>query len=305
MRVTQGMIAKNSLRFIGSSYDKLDRLQQQVSTGKKITKASDDPVVAMKGMQYRTQLAQVNQYQRNVSQGFTWLENSESSVNSETDIMGKIRDLMIKAKSDSNGETELKAIGTEIGQLKKQLVSVANTQVNGRYLFNGTNSDVPPITENADGTYTYNYENYKSASDVNINISNGAVLKVNSDPNSAFGGVAQNGDNVFEFLNSLEASLSKGTLSEADSNQILSDIDGFTDKMNAEKSNIGARTNRLELIKTRLESQAATAEKVLSDNEDVEMEDVIVDYLSQQTVHKAALSVNANIIQPSLIDFLK
>ena len=96
----------------------------------------------MKGMQYRTQLAQVNQYQRNVSQGFTWLENSESSVNSETDIMGKIRDLMVQAKSDSNGETELKAIGTEIGQLKKQLVSVANTQVNGRYLFNGTNSDV-------------------------------------------------------------------------------------------------------------------------------------------------------------------
>ncbi|CUB43839.1 MULTISPECIES: flagellar hook-associated protein FlgL [Bacillus] len=305
MRVTQGMIAKNSLRFIGSSYDKLDRLQQQVSTGKKITKASDDPVVAMKGMQYRTQLAQVNQYQRNVSQGFTWLENSESSVNSETDIMGKIRDLMVQAKSDSNGETELKAIGTEIGQLKKQLVSVANTQVNGRYLFNGTNSDVPPITENADGTYTYNYENYTGASDVNINISNGAVLKVNSDPNSAFGGVAQNGDNIFEFLNSLEASLSKGTLSEADSNQILSDIDGFTDKMNAEKSNIGARTNRLELIQTRLESQAATAEKVLSDNEDVEMEDVIVDYLSQQTVHRAALSVNANIIQPSLIDFLK
>ncbi len=259
----------------------------------------------MKGMQYRTQLAQVNQYQRNVSQGFTWLENSESSVNSETDIMGKIRDLMVQAKSDSNGETELKAIGTEIGQLKKQLVSVANTQVNGRYLFNGTNSDVPPITENADGTYTYNYENYTGASDVNINISNGAVLKVNSDPNSAFGGVAQNGDNVFEFLNSLEASLSKGTLSEADSNQILSDIDGFTDKMNAEKSNIGARTNRLELIQTRLESQAATAEKVLSDNEDVEMEDVIVDYLSQQTVHRAALSVNANIIQPSLIDFLK
>ena len=80
----------------------------------KITKASDDPVVAMKGMQYRTQLAQVNQYQRNVSQGFTWLENSESSVNSETDIMGKIRDLMVQAKSDSNGETELKAIGTEI-----------------------------------------------------------------------------------------------------------------------------------------------------------------------------------------------
>lgn len=134
MRVTQGMIAKNSLRYINSSYGKLDKLQSQISSGKKITKASDDPVVAMKSLKYNTQLSQVKQYQSNASQAFTWLENTETNITEGIDIMAKIRELTVKAQNSTNGKDELNAIGVEIGQLKDQLIQIANTQVNGRYL---------------------------------------------------------------------------------------------------------------------------------------------------------------------------
>lgn len=101
----------------------------------------------MKSLKYNTQLSQVKQYQSNASQAFTWLENTETNITEGIDIMGKIRELTVKAQNSTNGEEELNAIGVEIGQLKDQLIQIANTQVNGRYLFNGTNSDVAPITK--------------------------------------------------------------------------------------------------------------------------------------------------------------
>ncbi|MEC2309885.1 flagellar hook-associated protein FlgL [Bacillus atrophaeus] len=298
MRVTQGMIQQNSLRYIGSSYAKLDKLQSQVSSGKKISKASDDPIVAMKSLKYNTQLSQVKQYQSNASQAFTWLENTETNITEGIDVLSKVRDLVVQAKNGQNGEAELKSIGVEVNQLKEQLLNIANTQVNGRYIFNGTNSDSPPVVDNGDGTYTI-----PDADDVNVNISSNMTLKVNSDPKSAFGGTSASGQNVFEMLESLENALNSGSVDDMKST--LSDIDQFTDGMSAERSDIGARYNRLELINKRLETQEETATKVLSDNEDVELEEVITDFIAQQSVHRAALAVNAKIVQPTLIDFLK
>lgn len=95
--------------------------------------------------------------------------------------MSKVRELAVEAQNDTNGEPERQAIGVEVKQLKEQLLNIANTQVNGRYIFNGTNSDKPPVTDNGDGTYTIS-----DTADVVVNISNNMSLKVNSDPKSAF-----------------------------------------------------------------------------------------------------------------------
>ncbi|AKL86527.1 MAG: flagellar hook-associated protein FlgL [Bacillota bacterium] len=298
MRVTQGMIQQNSLRYIGSSYAKLDKLQSQVSSGKKISKASDDPIVAMKSLKYNTQLSQVKQYQSNASQAFTWLENTETNITEGIDIMSKVRELAVQAKNNTNGKSELQAIGVEVKQLKEQLLSIANTQVNGRYIFNGTNSDTPPVVDNGDGTYTIS-----DTDDVTVNVTSNLTLKVNSDPKSAFGGSSESGQNVFEMLDSFQKALNSGSLEDMDS--VLDNIDQFSDGMSAERSDLGARYNRLELINTRLASQEETATKVLSDNEDVELEEIITEFIAQQSVHRASLAVNAQIVQPTLIDFLK
>ncbi|ALC82498.1 MULTISPECIES: flagellar hook-associated protein FlgL [Bacillus] len=303
MRITQGMLSQNSLRHITSSYEKMGKLQNQLSTGKKITRASDDPVVAMKSMQNRTSLEEVNQYTRNLTEAGSWLDNTETNITEGIDVLSRIRELVVSANNETNGLEERKAIGVEIGQLKEQMISSANSQVAGKYIFNGTKTDQAPIVKNDDGSYTYNFENYESTSDVNINVSKGVTLKVNSDPNEAFGGSSTSGQNIFEMLTDLENELKTGTLNNEKS--FLSDIDGFSNQMIAERSDIGARTNRMELVESRLEQQKVVATRMLSDNEDVDFEKVITDLLSQESVHRAALSTNSRIIQPTLIDFLR
>lgn len=81
-------------------------------------------------------------------------------------------------------------------------------------------------------------------------------------------------------LNSFETALNSGSLDDVDS--VLDDIDQFSDGMSAERSDIGARYNRLELINTRLSAQEETATKVLSDNEDVELEEIITEFIAQR-----------------------
>ena len=68
MRVTQSMLSNNVLRHLSKSYSKLGKLQDQLSTQKKITRPSDDPVVAMLGLGYRKDLNRVQQYNRNIGE---------------------------------------------------------------------------------------------------------------------------------------------------------------------------------------------------------------------------------------------
>lgn len=294
MRVTQSMLSTNTLRHLSNSYSQLAKLQDQLSTGKKISRPSDDPVVAVKGMYYRSNLNQIEQYQRNVSEAYTWLENSEAGINQSNDALQKVRELLIQGKNGTNNGSDLQAIAAEVSQLRDDIVNVANTKVAGNYIFNGTKTNTPPITTNADGSLNFDQMDTSSFA---IEVSQGVNLKVNSNSENLF-----NRD-LFATLDSIIQSLNSGDMQSGD--ELLSDLDGHIATLTAEWSDLGARTNRLELIESRLQDQEIIATTILSDNEDADLERVIIDMTAQESVHNAAMSVGANIIQTSLIDFLK
>lgn len=302
MRVTQGMISQNSLRNISKSYEKLSKINEQAQTGKRFTKTSDDPVAAVKSLQYSTALFRNEQYKNNLNEAQNWIDTSETSVTEIIDIMSNIRDKVLDAANGTKQPEDLAAIGVEIGQMKNQIIDAMNTQMLGKFVFNGTNTNVKPVVENADGTYTFNFENYTDANAVQANISDGITLNVNSNPISAFGGQA-NGQNVIEMLTDLENSLKNGTF--ANSDDALGSIDQFKEVMSAERSDLGARLNRVDLVGSRLTSQFQVLKNAKSDNEDVESEKAILDLLQQETVNRAALATTAKVIQPSLVDFLR
>ncbi|WP_406686218.1 flagellin, partial [Rossellomorea vietnamensis] len=101
----------------------------------------------------------------------------------------------------------------------------------------------------------------------------------------------------------IQDSLESGDVSSLDSQ--LESLDGVMNTLSAERSDLGARYNRLEMVDDRLAQQEVTANRILSDNEDADIERVITDLKTQESVHRAALSVGARIIQPTLMDFLR
>ncbi|AQU76385.1 flagellar hook-associated protein FlgL [Priestia megaterium] len=293
MRVTQGMLAANSLKQISNSYNKLETLQNQLSTGKKITRPSDDPIVATKGMAYRSNLSEVNQYKRNLTEAQSWFDSSESGLEQVNSILQRTKELVVQGLNGTNESDDRQAIAREIEQLKLDYMQVGNTQVAGNYIFNGVNVGAAPISENASGMIESNI----NLDPFSVEVSKSIQLRVNIHPENIFG------QGAFDLMNNVQTAFEQNDVNSL--KDLSTQVDTQLSTLLAERSELGARSNRLELIENRLDSQEITATKMLSNNEDADIEKVITDLTVQESVHRAALGVGAQIIQPTLLDFLR
>ena len=290
MRVTQSMIANSSLRNISNSYSKIAKLDEQIATGKKFTKPSDNPVSAMRAMGYRTDLNRIGQYQANISEVRNWVDSTDDALDNVNSALQKIRELTVQASNGSLEENQRKYIAEEITQLREQIVSIADTQVGGKYIFGGTKTDQKP-SENISG----------ATEEIKLEVFSGIELPLNVP-----------GKNVFESLISEDGPLKKlindlnnAAVSEETIGSHLSVIDAEIDKILNSRATIGARQNRVDLMESRLDSQEVSSTRILSDNEDIDLERAIMDLTIQESVHRAALAVGAKVIQPTLMDFLR
>jgi flagellar hook-associated protein 3 FlgL len=295
------MLTNNSMRNLSSSYARMGQLQDQLATGKKITKPSDDPVVAMKGMFYRSNLTSIEQYKRNLSELYLWMDNSEAGIDQANQGLQRVRELTLQGKNGTLSEEDKKAVAVEIEQIKKDLVGVAETKVAGRYIFHGTDIGNSPIKNGnpADGTAPQVADNLTSAviGSYNVEVSQGVSLKANVNPGNVFS------QKLFDTVHNIQKALESGDTDVLDTE--LGNLDDVMETLSAERSELGARYNRLEMIDDRLGQQEVVANRILSDNEDADIERVITDLKTQESVHRAALGVGARIIQPTLMDFLR
>ncbi|CQR46398.1 Flagellar hook-associated protein 3 [Paraliobacillus sp. PM-2] len=304
MRVTQSMLSNNMLRNLSNSYSNLDKYMDQLSTGKKINRPSDDPVIAMKGMNYRSQVSSVEQYERNLSEVHNWMDNSDAALDETTQALQRLRELAVQASNGTYEEGQRKNIAEEVDQLKNHLVEIANTKVNNKYIFNGTNTTGtedasgevhPPVRTDDNGNVTTVASNNDS---VMIEVISGTKIKTNITPENVFN--QDLFDDIQAFSNALKSDASDEALGDH-----IGVIDTHIDQTVNERADLGARMNRVELIEDRLENQSISANKMMSDNEDADLEEVIIKLTTQESVHRAALSAGSRVIQPTLLDFLR
>ncbi|WP_025727194.1 flagellar hook-associated protein FlgL [Heyndrickxia ginsengihumi] len=298
MRVTQSMLASNFLNNLSKNYQKMATYQEQLSSGKKINKLSDDPLSAMKGIEYRRTVSQVQQFESNFSEANTWTETTNDALSEANSVMQQIRDLTVQASSTGTlTDTDRSAIADEVEQLRDQLVTIANTKVGDKYIFNGTDTVDKPIDvdiSTVGTTSTLNINNQP----VQIELSKGIYLQVNSDGSKAFS------NDLFSDLNSLLSDLKSDQPSQP-LDSYLSKIDDHTNAILSELSLTGARSNRIEMMQDRVTQQETTSTELMSNNEDADITEIYTDYSVQQSVYEAALKIGAQVMQPTLLDFLK
>lgn len=286
------MLSNNFLRNLNTSYEKMGKIQDQIASQKKITRPSDDPVVAMKGIGYRTNLQAVEQYKRNFSEAHNWIDNSDSALDEATQAMQRIREITTEAANGTLTDDQRANIAKEVSQLKDHLADIANTKVGNKYIFNGTDTTNKPVdlSQNPPKVST-------NMNPVKIELSKGVYIQVNSDSNGVFS------KQFFDDLTSLESDLNSSNPTNLD--QYLSTLDSHIDNIVNERATIGARSNRIDLMEDRVGQQEVSATKMMSDNEDADMDKVITDLVNQESVQRAALGIGARIIQPTLLDFLR
>ncbi|MED3624004.1 flagellar hook-associated protein FlgL [Neobacillus thermocopriae] len=297
-RVTQSMLNQNILFNLQRSNSAMAKYQEQLSTGKKITKPSDDPVVAVRSMYFRSSLNEIDQFKRNAEDGLSWMISTDEALDEVISVLHRVRELTVQGLNGTNGENERKAIAEEINQLKEHLGEIANTQMAGRYLFAGTDVKNPPYRMDDSGTEKVFLSKNEGKLELQVGPNNHVQINVpgvqvfNHDGNGGVFNVLKNIVTEFQSENS-------------QSSDLLSELDQQLDHVLQIRADLGARMNRMELSTTRLEGLELSAVSMLSKEEDADITRVIIDLKAQENVHRAALSAGARMIQPSLVDFLR
>jgi flagellar hook-associated protein 3 FlgL len=301
-RITSNMISRSVLNDLNEVSTRMAKTQQRMSSGKQITRASDDPYGASRALTLRADVAGTQQYQRNVSEATAWQNVTDAALAKITDAVHRARELAIQGASDSAGQTSRTAAAAEIDQLIASVKQEANASYGGRYVFSGTKTDTRPYDVN--GADAYSGDTAIVAREIGPGVSVG-VNVVGLDVLGQ-GQPAADGK-LLNILRDVSAHLKAGTVAAMNTlrSADLKGLDTNLDAVSQARATVGATTNRLESADSRLQEVEGSLTKLLSDVEDADMAKTAVDYSMQQSVYQSALHAGANIVQQSLLDFLR
>jgi flagellar hook-associated protein 3 FlgL len=289
------MMNSQLLRNLNYNMNNMKNLQNQLSTGRRINQPSDDPVGISFAMRYRTELGATDQFVSNVDTSLSWLDYTDTTLNQLGNVLHRVRELSVQGANGTNDDNAMMALKQEMIQLKNQALDIANTEFNGKYVFNGQMTDRPPYPDE---------DNLLVETDpgiINLEIGAGVTLGINKTGTEIFG-KADDADNVFKLFDDI-----MGFFDESDYTGLSNTIDKIQTRLDTVleiRSDIGAKTNRIELALGRLQDIGINLQTLQSKTEDADIAEVITNLKTYENVYQASLSTGAKLIRPSLIDFL-
>lgn len=142
MRITNNMIVANTKNNINANKISVDKYNTQMTTQKKISKASEDPVIAMRSLRLSTNLSHVDQYvDNNIPDALSWLDVTETALTNTKSIITDIRTQCVKGSSDTLTADDRKTILNALTQLSSQIYTEGNADYAGRTVFTGYRTD--------------------------------------------------------------------------------------------------------------------------------------------------------------------
>jgi flagellar hook-associated protein 3 FlgL len=300
MRITQRAMGLTSLQGLSSNLSALNKMQQQLTSGKTISRPSDDPTGTNTGMIARQGIAGVTQQARNISDGTTFLDATDAAMQDMLSQMQRVRDLTVQALNTGAQDTASnQAIATEVTGVRQSLIGQANQVVQGRPLFGGVTSG----TKAYDDTGAYvgvGGANGIPVKPLNRRVSDVETIRVDITGPEAFGDPAA-GKDLFSVVKNIAGHVGDTTALTAD----LADLDKVMDGMKTALADIGTRQAQMETAANVNSSQQLTLQTKLDDTENVDMPKTIMNMQMQQVGYQAALAVTAQSLQKTLVDFLR
>lgn len=296
LRVTTGMMNLQMMRNMNNNLVRMDSNQNILSTGMKLNKPSDDPVGITYSLRYRSELSINEQYQKNADTAVSWLDYNDSVLSQINDITQRANELVVQGLNDTNPGEARNAINIELEQIYEQLVSLGNSKFNDKYIFNGQFTDIKPYDAlNAQNQGT-------DAEGITYKFTEGASLSINVTGQDIFGEPGD-ADNLFAVVKRIQIAFSNSDQPTATAELEL--LQGRMTKINEIQSEIGAKTNRVELIMNRLSDLEMNLTEMKSKVEDADYAEIVMKLKQDESVYQASLATSAKIMQTSLLDYLR
>jgi len=303
------MMISNMLRNLGNNTQRMSKYQNQLDSGKKISVPSDDPVVAARALKLRTDVAKVEQYQKNINDSKSWLDTTDVALGKIGDVLQKARELTVQASNSTNTPEETQKIALELKQLRVQAIHLANSSYAGRYIFSGFKTDQKLINDDENspnfGQFSIDvntvderlYYEIGVGDSINVNVAGGDIFNN--------GGDAANGtvSSMIQMFNEVISYMDAGQYTQT--SNMLDDFDREIGNVLRARADVGARQNRVDLTADRMSNDLVNFTDLMSKNEDVDIAETIMNLKNEENVYQASLAGGARIIQQTLVDFLR
>jgi len=411
IRVSSNMMGDNLISINRKNSEKLLNAQNNIATGLKHRVPREGPIEVSHTIAYKRVLFELRQYEKNIDDGLSRINMAESALGSATEILQRIRELGVQGANGIYTAQDRAKIATEIDELLRELITIANTKFKGKALFGGTDTLEDPfrvttafskaagkdvidkveyygdlgkqkreiargdrIAINVPGNELFWAENSSLFSSVDarnyvvsrdskvllngvpvvfkagdniemiVNRINNAPVPIRASVNRMNGGIILEtssardiwvqdvegssvmqdigvvsgpnppknlsptarffGGTLFDMVIRLRDSLYMND-SEDTGSRALGGIDLAIENILKYRTDLGAKSSRLEIVKSRITQDQTNIVDILSKNEDVDITEAVTKLKMLEFAHRAALGVTARVIQPTLLDFLR
>jgi flagellar hook-associated protein 3 FlgL len=307
LRVTTQVQVNNATDNLRTQSDSIANLQEQIQTGLRINKPSDDPLAAATIIQNNAQDSQLTTYLSNISDATSTLNNGVSTLTSVSNLLTQARQIALQGADSSTSGNEYTALASQVNQLLNQAISTSNSTFDGHTLFGGTATQQPAfVVSSQDSAGKATAVTYQGATQpAQAPINSGETVDTNYAGNGIFQGA---GSDVFQSLITLRDNLTNaasGQVNSAALNQSVADVQnaqnavlGTVGEMSAHLQNLSAMQSRLQDVQTQLKAH-------IGDLQSADLAQVILDLQSQQNLYTATLATSAHIFDQNLLDYVK
>jgi flagellar hook-associated protein 3 FlgL len=288
MRVANRYIFESVKYNLGSISEELSKASEIATTGKQINNLSDDPVGLTQSLTIRSTLSGIDQMGRNIDYGISWLNASESALTSVENILSDTKALCVQMASGTMGADQRSAAAETVQNNLEEIVSLANTDMAGNYIFSGSKTDTIPFDQ--DGTYNGDSNAFA------IKISKNSTIEIGGDGDAVFG-------TVFNTLIDLKADLESndvGGIMDA-----MDKLDTHFDDISSKISDVGSKINRMEIKDKIYQDLDLTNTERLSKIEDADIAEAIMNVKAAELTYQAALASSSKVMTLTLVDYLK
>jgi len=274
----------------------LKNINEKIASGKTINRPSDNPIGLVDSMGLKTTLSQLEQYQRNIDYGMSWLNHREAALSEIGGLIDRAYEISVQTANDTQSAESRANVAAEVGQLLDQTIDLANTDVGGNYIFAGYRTKTTPFSKTVvGGIETAEY----------LGDTNDFQIQIGKDETLTIGRNGQNtvmDSNVFTALGTLKKALEDNDV--ATIRQQMSELKSAADALDNQVADTGAKVNRLETRAQVVSSLTLSVKERLSDVEDSDLAEMVIELKQRETAYQAALATAARLQAISILNYL-
>lgn len=284
MRVSTSTLYDQGVRSMLQQQDGMFRLQQQLSSGKRIMTPSDDPIGAARAHELAQSISLNTQYTDNRHRAADSLQQVDSTLGSVSNLIQSVRTMAVAAGNPAFSDSERQMMATELRGHFDELLGLANTKdEQGNYLFSGFQGNTRPF-EQTGGSVTYEGDQGQRL----IQVSSSRQLPVSETGEAVFVQTGS-GESLFETLGNFITALEPNNTNLSNElSTAIGNLDFALDNVLSKRAAVGSRLQEIDALQQIGEDTAIQYEQSLSRLQDLDFAQAISDMIRQQALLEAA-----------------